>query len=317
MHYSIILNQTANGGKAQKAWQMVQAKLIQNQIDFDVQITKDQSSAEYMARRVVHQRSATNTVIIAMGGDGTLHQVLNGAIKASKQSHQPCFPLAYIPAGINNDFARAYGISLEPTHALQQILTADQKEPINIGHYYEAIKGEDGYFLNNIGIGFDAAILSRTNNGKPKQRAYAFRLSHLAYLKQAIGVLYDQQPFQLMVQEGLHRYLYPKAYIVLLVNHPYIGGGVKVAPGTNIHQPQLDLLVAERRSWPITFCQLMQFSRGKLMHSRLADHLTAKRFHYTTTSLEFGQSDGEPMGNRFIDITTDIIQYPFWQNSEN
>lgn len=315
MHYSIILNPTAGNGKAQKEWQLIEPQLIQAQASFDIHTTKDRSSAEYFATRLVQRRK--KDIVMVIGGDGTLHQVLNGLIKESHRLHTSPLPLAFIPAGINNDFARAFGVPLKPLDALQQILNTTTVTNVNIGHYHEAIKNEEGYFLNNIGVGFDAAIVSRVNGKSARKQSTAFHLWHPGYLRQALGVVYDQQPFQLMVQQGSSRNFYPRAYIVLLVNHPFIGGGVKVAPTSSLSQPQLDLLVAEQKGWPITFWQLIQFSRGKLPNSRFADHLTGPQFHYTTTSLEFEQSDGEPLGNRFVDLRTDVTQYPFWQTTKS
>src|SRR5699024_12126899 len=93
-----------------------------------------------------------------------------------------------IPAWIGNYFARGYGISMHPQRALNQILTADAPQKINIGHYHEAIRGEEGYFLNNLGIGFDAAIVSRANTFKARHKKN--HIGRFTYLQKAIGVIY-------------------------------------------------------------------------------------------------------------------------------
>jgi diacylglycerol kinase family enzyme len=203
---------------------------------------------------------------------------------------------------------------MHPQRALDQILTADAPQKINIGHYHEAIRGEEGYFLNNLGIGFDAAIVSRANTFKAHHKKN--HIGRFTYLQKAIGVIYDQEPFTLMIQSGRERFIFPKAYIAITSNHPFIGGGFKVAPNASLKKPSLELVVAERKGWPMTIWQLLQLARGKLDQSKFAHHFQSDNLHITTTSLEFSQTDGEEIGNRFIDLTLDISQYPIWQTIE-
>ncbi|WP_373841689.1 diacylglycerol kinase family protein [Limosilactobacillus sp.] len=318
MHYSIIINPIAGNGYAKSAWPAVHQALDQAQIDYDYRFTKRAGQATYFATKLAEKSQPTNTVVIAMGGDGTLHEVLNGLLKTAKKHQTSRLPLAYIPAGTGNDFARAYGIILDPVKALQQILATDHPQVINIGHYRDAIKNQDHYFLNNVGIGFDAAIVSRTNFSKAKKKLNRHhRIGHFAYASQALGVLYDQAPFTLMAQGDHEREFFSKAYIAIVTNHPYIGGGFRIAPTATIKEPALDLVVAERKNWLVTFWQLIQFARGKLADSRFAKHYHGHQFHCTTTSLEFGQVDGEEMGNQFMDLTMSVATYPFWQTSTN
>ncbi len=311
MNYSIILNRHAGNGNAEKAWATIKPLLDQQQIDYHMETTKYPNHGEYLASQIAQSHSAASSIVIAIGGDGTLHQVVNGLMKTAKQLDKAPLPVGYIPAGTGNDFARAYGISLHPHQALNQILTANKSQFINIGHYHEAIRGEDGYFLNNLGIGFDAAIVSRANTFKSRHKKN--HIGRFTYLQKAIGVMYDQEPFTLMIQQDRKRFIFPKAYIAIASNHPFIGGGFRVAPHASLTKPSLELVVAERKNWPLTTWQLLQLTRGKLDQSRFAHHFQGNNLHITTTSLEFSQTDGEEMGNRFIDIALNITQYPIWQ----
>lgn len=308
MHYSVILNPTASNGHAKEVWGSIKQQFEQAGVDFDLQTTKKAADAEYFTRRLCQQRRASNTTVVVVGGDGTLHDVLNGLEKAARSLKKELLPLAYIPTSNLSRFAQAYGISLDPNKALQQVLGASQVEKVIVGHCNDAIKNQHGYFLNSIGIGFDAALLSHSRKAKRRKK---FRWRRFSFLSHALSVIYDQQPFQLMVTQQQHRFLYPKAYIVLIANHPYLDCGVKLSSANNLTQPSLELLTVERRGWPITFWQLLQLYRGKLGQSRFANHLTANNLHLTTTSLEFSQTDGEDQGNRFIDITVDVTTYPF------
>lgn len=311
MHYEIILNPTAGNGRAEKTWEMLKPQL-DGQLDYSLHQTTYAKHEEYLAKKIAEVYSNNSkTIVLVIGGDGTLHNVLNGLKK-----NGATLPLSYIPTGTGNDFARGFGISLNPEKALQQILSTSQPHSISIGHYTEAIKKEEGYFLNNIGIGFDAAIVSRTNSSNAKKRLNKLHLGHFSYLSKAFGVIYDQQPFQLMLQENGHHQLFPKAFIVVATNHPYIGGGFQIDRTADINEAAINMVVAERKNWLLTLWEVIQFGRGRLAQSRFAQRFHSQKLHYTTTSLEFGQIDGENMGNRFYDLTVDTSSYPFWQSTK-
>lgn len=309
MHYSIILNPTAGNHNGAKVWIDIRQRLEQAQVDFSVQTTRDVASAAYFARRLA-THSPLNTTVLVIGGDGTLHDVLNSLIVNTPAGIQR-LPLAYLPVSKLSRFARAYGISLEPATALQQVLAADSSESVHIGHYHDAIKDSDGYFLNSIGIGFDAALLNRHKHPSKRQK---FRWGRLAFLSRAATILYNQQPFQLMVNGSAGRTLAPTAYIAMVANHPFTDGRIQMATASSINNAGLDLIVAERHGWPLTLWQLHQFYHGQLPNSRWALHQSGTNFHLTTTSLEFCQIDGENTGNRFVDMSIDSASYPFRQH---
>ena len=313
MHFSVIINEVAGSGNAASAWGKVQTALNQRGGGYTPYISKEPGHAIYLSRKLAERLAGqTEEIVLVVGGDGTLHEVINGLMQ-SPANHAHPLPLAYIACGTGNDFARGFGIAMDPVAALDQILAATSPHMICVGHYVEGIKSEEGYFLNNVGIGFDAAIVSRTNSSKRKKKMNKFHLGHLSYVANALGALYDQAPFELMVENGKHRDFFRKAYIVIASNHPFIGGGFQIAPEASLTKPGLELLVAERQNWLITFIQLWCFARGKLAQSRFATRYPGHQLRYSTTSLEFGQMDGEEMGNRFVDLTLDTIAYPFWQ----
>jgi YegS/Rv2252/BmrU family lipid kinase len=314
MHYSIIINPAAGSGRGKNTWSKIKVALDAAQLDYTPVFTKDaKEGATYLAKRLADRRAGDNDeILIVVGGDGTLHEVVNGVLQSSNGKEHP-LPIGYIPCGTGNDFARGFRISTNPLTALNQILDATTPEVVTIGHYHDAIKGEDGYFLNNLGIGFDAAVVSRTNASKSKRRLNRLHLGSLSYISQAMGVLYDQAPFTLMVQKERDRQLFPNAFIVVASNHPFIGGGRKIAPDRDVEEPKLELLVVERHNWLITFWTMWLFLRERLARSRFAHRFVGTRLHYTTSSLEFGQMDGEEMGNRFVDIELSTATYPFWQ----
>lgn len=316
MKFTIIYNPVSGGGTSSAACKIVKNELDKRQIDYDLQTTKYQGHAQYLARRLAQQPRSVlkDRTLLVIGGDGTLHEALNGVLKEQDDQGQK-IPLAYIPAGTGNDFARGFGIQLRPLDALHQILSATTTTEINVGHYHEDNRGEDGYFLNNIGIGFDAAIVSRTNASRGKQALNHAKIGRFAYLRYAFGVLYAQQSFRLTVSTENHRQNFPQCFIAIIANHPFIGGGFKIAPTASVKEDALDLVIAERRGWPRTLWLARLFASGKLMNSRFATHFHGKKFQYSTSSLAFGQTDGQDMGNRYFNLHVGTAKAIFKQQT--
>lgn len=312
MQFSIILNELAGSGNAKKVWEQIEPQLQNRQIDFQVKVTQYAGHASYLTEQYIkHTTNPDEMVILVIGGDGTLHQALNGAV--SQRSHHPHpIPLAYIPAGSGNDFARGVGMSRDVNVALRQIIDCQHPTNIDIGVYEETIKHDHGFFVNNIGIGFDAAVVSRTNASPHKRKFNKYHLGSLSYVASVLSVLYNQEPFQLMVQVGQHRDLYQKAFLVTTSNHPYFGGGVSILPGATVDSGQLELIVIERKNWLILLWLMLLLLFKRHLKSHWVHHYKAPQLHVTTTSLEFGQIDGEELGNRFFDLQMGISQYPFW-----
>ncbi|MCG4788253.1 acylglycerol kinase family protein, partial [Roseburia faecis] len=77
-------------------WQQLQSRLNELNIVYQVVETRYHGHAVDLAERIAHRfaSAAATHVVMVVGGDGTLHETLNGLIKANSS-----LPLAYIPAG--------------------------------------------------------------------------------------------------------------------------------------------------------------------------------------------------------------------------
>ena len=84
-------------------------------------------------------------VIIAAGGDGTVHEVVNGMLGGTAA-------LAVIPIGSGNDFVKMLDLPKEPDEAIE-VIRQNQRKKIDIG------KINGNYFPNGVGIGFDAWVV--------------------------------------------------------------------------------------------------------------------------------------------------------------
>ncbi len=94
-------------------------------------------------------------LVIAAGGDGTVHEVVNGLMQIPRD-RRPL--LGVIPLGSGNDFSHAIGIDPRPQYALRQIFTGKPKA-VDIGRYHDGLARHE-YFTNTIGIHTDGEIFA-------------------------------------------------------------------------------------------------------------------------------------------------------------
>lgn len=310
MHYSFIINSTAGGQRSQKKWESLKQYLDSHNVDYYDEFTRYPGHATEIARRLQDTAKSNNEVIVAVGGDGTVDEVVNGVLNSDYHESKPnSIPIATIPTGFTNSFAISYGIHRNPIQAFQQIESATAITNISVGKYRESIKNEHGFFINSLGIGFDAALISKRNSKKHSSRKMGF----LRFLINAGGVLYNQQPFSLMLQEKHHHQLFANTYIATCMNHHVRGD--RQTMHDNLLSGNLQLLIVEHHNWLITLWTLWLLATGRIAKSRWAHYYEAEQFQYTTTSLEFVQKDGIELGNRFVDITVSSEQCKIWQNS--
>ena len=310
MHYSFIINSTAGNNRSQKKWEELKHYLDSHNIDYHDIFTRYPGHATELARDIANTSTDNEEVIVAVGGDGTIDEVVNGVMSIDHHNAKTnSTPIAVIPTGLTNGFAVAYGIRKNPIQAFQQIESANKTTMISVGQYHESIKDESGFFVNSLGIGFDAALISKRNS---KKRSSS-KMGLLTFLISAGGVLYNQQPFSLMLQEKHHHQLFPNTYIATCLNHHVRGN--KQAMHDNLFSSNIQLLVVEHHNWLITLWTLWLLATGRIAKSRWANYYEADKFQYTTTSLEFVQKDGIELGNRFVDVSISSAQCQIWQNS--
>ena len=157
-------------------------------------------------------------LVIALGGDGTVHEVINGLMQVPPEQRPA---LGVVPLGSGNDFAFANGLPTTADHALQHALTAPAT-PVDIGLMIDE-NGRREFFDNTIGIGFDAVVTIRSHR-LPVVRGF------LMYLTAVIQtILLNHHPVRLKVTgEGLD--WEESALMFVLCNGAREGGGFVIAP---------------------------------------------------------------------------------------
>lgn len=246
-------------------------------------------------------------LLVVIGGDGTLHEVLNALDAAF-----PDVPVGYLPSGSANDFARAIALPRDLETLILQLLEAQTPREINVLCYEEGIQQASGILLNNLGVGLDASIVEAANCSHTKKRLNHFHFGSYAYKLQIFKSLFQQKSFPVLIECNGKNYSFPKAFLCTISNHPYFGGGVAILPMADPYEKKLDLALVERVAFYKIMWVMLLLLFKKQAKSRYFHHLKTTKLRLVSTIPQFVQTDGEVWSKRSLDLTFAVKSKFLW-----
>lgn len=314
-HYYLLINPTAGGGNGKKVGKQITTLLEQKQQLFTILETKYHLHEIKLINKLIptiltpwsvqaKQSQAPFPLLIVIGGDGTLHQVVNSIPNQ--------IPIAYIPAGSGNDFARSLKLLQTPAKMLENILQTTKPRKVNLLSARQQNDNIHSFCVNNIGIGLDAAIVHATNHSTAKQQLYKYNISSLTYIRSALRALFKQKGFPITIKCNNQSYYFKQAFLCTITNHPYFGGGINIAPMANIHEAQMDLMIVERLPMFKIFYLIVLLLLQKHTRSKYFHHFKAKNIQLSSPTRQFLQKDGEDSDKAAYDFTFSTTEQFFW-----
>ncbi len=217
-----IVNPCAAGGKSQGIWEDYKSRLGLAGINFEFSRTERPCHAGSLTVQAI-EKGYRN--FVAVGGDGTLNEILNGLCsQETVPADQIC--LTQIPVGTGNDWRKTHDLPGDPEDMIQLLKSGIKgKQDIGCVTYRDDSGAEQiHYFLNIAGLGFDAVVAAATNKAKEKGRSG--KLTYLlCLLKSLVG--YKLIPMRLEV-DGEKFFADVLSMSVAICQ--YNGGGMKQAP---------------------------------------------------------------------------------------
>jgi diacylglycerol kinase (ATP) len=151
--------------------------------------------------------------VVVLGGDGTLHEAVNGVLRARVD---PRPPIAILPAGTGNDYAKMAGtVGLSPARAVERLRHAAVRR-FDVGEAW----GE--YFINSVGIGFDAEVAREINRGN-------LGTGLPAYLRAVVKVIRRFQAVEVDIDGDGQRF-HDRLLLLEIGIGPCVGGGFRLTP---------------------------------------------------------------------------------------
>lgn len=283
----IVVNPVSGGGRARRFVPRLRAALDRRRLHHECVTT----TAAGDARGLVAQALADGyRRLLALGGDGSFHELVNGLIAQSGVRPAQCL-VAVAAHGTGNDWARTLQVPDDPEQ-LAACMARARGRYVDLGMAEDA-RGQRLAFHNVAGAGLDAEVLRRLPRRGPRMLAY------LAGLARTIP-RFRAPEFELVIdgKKESGRFL-----LVLAANGPRCGGGMRLAGDAALDDGWLDLVAIAPVSLPRAMAAL-----PKLFDGRLAGHpaLRVVRCRSATIDARPGcgvELDGQLAGETPVTLT--------------
>ncbi len=257
-----------HGKKTRKTVFQLEAILKERKIEYTLHITNYKGHAKNLTE-VLIKRGATDIVVV--GGDGTLHEVINGFSSFENVN------LGLIPCGTGNDFAKALNIPLNPEKALSIILNSQPK-------YVDFMQMPTVRGINIIGTGIDVDVLKRYESLKKKNK--------FNYTTCLIKTLFnfDYTNFTAELDGKPQDY---RSFIACIANGSVYGGGIPICPIANPTDNKLNFVAVSSMAKIKIIGAFLKLKRGKILTMKQAKHYTCENVKIQTEKPCTVNVDGE------------------------
>lgn len=277
--YYLIANGKRIKGKNAKRLEAVKRVFERAGKEYEILLTDKPGDAKIHAENVTS--SGGRHTLVALGGDGTLHDIINGFKDFDNCS------LGLIPIGTGNDFAATANIPKDVEKAAE-IIAYSEPKPIDFIELSSGLRS-----LNAVGMGIDVEVLKRTYAGKNRGRRKYLRafIASLVHFKSCnFTIRYDGK-------EEKHF-----GMIAALGNGKQIGGGIKLFPEAKLDDGYMDLFMVDYISKPKLLGCFIKLMRGKVNSVKQATAVKVKQATLIPDDENFTiQAEGELYENVAID----------------
>jgi len=295
----IILNPVADMGHAWKIADDLRP-LVQEYGNADWAGTVYPTHATQLAKQAGEQGYE---MVIAIGGDGTVHEVVNGLMQVPAEK-RPI--LGIVPVGSGNDFAHAVGVPLRSDHALAQALSGEASA-VDLGLLTDD-HGRREYFDNTLGIGFDTIVTIRSHR-LPLLRGF---LMYLTAVIQTIVLNHD--PILMQVDSDGEKWT-ESSLLLTLCNGPREGGGFLIAPEARLDDGLLHFAMIRNVSRLMMFRlvpEVMKGTHGKFPQVKMGSckklSVTGDRAMYIHADGEIYTSFGSDLRQATIEVMPGVLR---------
>ncbi len=286
----LIINPTAGRGRTRRFLPQLLHELNAGGVPFEHKLTTQSGEARELARRAIADGART---VVAVGGDGTVHEVANGLMQAGN----PEAALGIIPLGSGNDLAKAVGLPLDPLVAIGS-LKEGQRRWIDLG------QSGSRYFVNGLGIELDGAVAWRNSKLKRLRGEWA-------YLWGAFREAISFARFPMKLHTPLWQYE-GDALLTGACNGPYQGGNFHMAPQAQVDDGLLDLYLIEDLSILERLIHMPDVRRGSHLRLQQVHMLKVPWFELELEKPLLAHMDGEPFtlapGSHRVEIKPKALQ---------
>ncbi|HUW94542.1 MAG TPA: diacylglycerol kinase family protein [Anaerolineae bacterium] len=263
----------------------MEAVLAKHGLRYDVRFTEHRGHALELARRAVSEGYET---IAAVGGDGTVNEVVNAAVGSSTA-------VAALPLGAGNDFLRSLGIWTWEEACLA--LAAGDIKAIDAGladYQDEAGERRQRYYAVLADVGFGSEVVRNT----PRRFRHALGggLGYVISLYRT-AVQGQARACRMKVWADGQLSCDERLLLVEALNGTYAGGGLRVAPRAKLDDTLLDVFLVRDMPWPKIWALFPKIYRGTHIEHERAEYFQVRELAVDADQAVRISVDGEVVGH--------------------
>ena len=284
----LIVNPFAGNKNFKKSWNKIKYLLKLKNIQYSFAITQYTKHETILIKEVI-KKGFRN--IISVGGDGTLHHVING-IMTQRYIKTSEIKLGIIPLGTGNDWIKTYNI---PNSIEKSIDIIKKNSTIfqDIG-CITLQNGKKEYFNNLGGIGYDGYVVKNLN--------YLKKIGSLAFLLSGLYSLfsYKKTKYSIYIK---NKTIQEKCLMIIFGICKYSGGGLRITENPNPTDGLLDITIVKDISFFDVLINLPKLYNGTIVHHKKVDNYKVKDVKIINNYNSIIEADGEIIGNDSLNVS--------------
>lgn len=260
------------------------------------EITVHETTRKEHAISLAERATEKVDLVVAVGGDGTLNEVLNGFMIGSQFRIGKSAPvLAYLPYGTANDFARTARITTDIEEFID-LVEHNQTQLIDVGMIrYSNTEGndEERYFLNIADAGIGGEVVEKVNKSRTKKMLGA-NLTFMRAIAETF-LTYQQSTVSCVADSFEWK---GKILSVVCANGRYFGNGMCIAPDARLDDGQLQIIIMSEVSTKDYALNLNRIRKGEKLNHPHVHYFEATELEVTPEKYSCAiDADGEFIGN--------------------
>lgn len=306
----VIINPRAGRGAVERGWPEVRRVLDEGGVDHDVTITEQPGHAIEATRRAI---DAGCTFVVAVGGDGTVHEVVNGLMD-SEGPRNPATVLGVVAAGSGCDFVKTFGLPQDPAEAAGHLLGDNLWGKIDVGRI--RCTGRNGapharWFANIAEAGIGAEVVDAASRMPKFLGGSVYRLAALKGIatfkpraariamngRETRGKHREDETLSELEREGVFSML-------VVANGQFFGGGMRVAPRATPGDGLFDVQISHGPKGESVKAMQKMFKGEHIPSPNIQEYL-ATRVSVDGSDKILIEADGEVVGT--TPATFDIV----------
>ena len=283
-----IVNPNSGKGQTRKNWPNLYQILLRNHIDIEYVYTSHPGEGSILAQQA---EAIGFRKIIAVGGDGTVNEVLNGLIIDDKLIYEDT-QLAILEHGTGSDFVRSFQ-QKKGIDNFVKLLNRNKKIKVDLGKIDFIDENGDNrtrYFINALNVGIGAEVVDRVNNSNKTIG------NKLKYFTTTITTLMSFNKIDAVCRLENNEIIENRFCGIIISNGQYIGGGMRIAPQAQTDDGLFDIVFIKDITRPKLFAKFPTIYLGRHINLPEIAVYRSSKITIQTQEKALFEADGETLG---------------------